>query len=183
MSRILKEGFDHKDLVRQVDPVVSVDEYAAKMGDDDEIVTVAFTVRGQQASADLVDWFERGYDFILDSQTSEGEITTGKYLVFVEMNRRTSVPQHIVDMIEDMETLTDLPVEDWKVTIDGKSYPVDAEALKSVIILSPKMYRETKELENEKDLNEVREQAGLKTHSVFKEHDALMKDFISKAGL
>lgn len=183
MTKILKEGFDHKDLVRQVDPVLSVDEYAAKMGDDDEIVTLAFTVKGQQASEDLVDWFERGYDYILDSQTSEGEITPGKYLVFVEMNRRTTVPQRIIDMIEDLETLTDLPVGSWKVTVDGEDYPAEVDTLKTAIILSPKQYRDTREQEEESSMNEMREKAGIETHKIFKEQDSLIRDFIAKAGL
>ena len=87
MSNILNEGFDYHDLVNQIIPEITIDEYAAKMGDDDEIVTLAFTVKGNQVGEDLVDWFERGYDWVLDAQVSEGEVKPGQYLVFVEMNR------------------------------------------------------------------------------------------------
>ncbi len=179
MTRILTEGFDYKDLEGQIDPTVSVDEYAANMGDDDEIVTLAFTVKGQQASEDLVDWFERGYDYVLDSEVSDGQVSKGKYLVFVEMNRRTTVPERIVEIIEDMETLTQLPVEDWTITVDKKEYKADVDQLKQVIILSPSKYRQM----HEEDLNEMRNRAGLEPAKVFKEQDSLLKDFISKAGL
>lgn len=179
MTRILTEGFDYKDLVGQIDPTITVDEYAANMGDDDEIVTLAFTVKGQQASEDLVDWFERGYDYVLDSEVSDGQVSKGKYLVFVEMNRRTTVPERIVEMIEDMETLTQLPLEDWTIILDKKEYKADVEQLKQVIILSPSKYRQT----HEEDLNEMRNRAGLEPHKVFKEQDSLLRDFISKAGL
>ena len=179
MTRILTEGFDFKDLVGQIDPTITVDEYAANMGDDDEIVTLAFTVKGQQASEDLVDWFERGYDFVLDSEVSDGQVSKGKYLVFVEMNRRTTVPERIVEIIEDMETLTQLPIEDWTITVDKKDYKADIDQLKQVIILSPSKYRQM----HEEDLNEMRNRAGLEPAKVFKEQDSLLKDFISKAGL
>lgn len=179
MKRLLQEGFDYHDLVKQVVPKISVDEYSAKMGDDDEIVTLAFTVNGRQVGEDLVDWFERGYDFVLDSQVSDGEVVPGKYLVFVEMNRRTSVPSRIVELIEDLETLTALPLKDWTIVVDGEEYDADENQLKQVIILSPQNYRELKETE----LNEMRELSGLDRKKIYGEPDNVLKDFISKAGL
>jgi hypothetical protein len=98
---ILNEGLDYHDLEGQMLPVVTVDEYAAHMGEDSEIVTLAFTVKSEAAGNDLADWFERGYDWVLDSQVSEGEVKPGQYLVFVEMNRRTSVPKRIIELIDD----------------------------------------------------------------------------------
>ena len=68
----LFENLDHHDMVGQIIPNVSIDEYKAQAGSDDEIVTIAFTVKGDQASQDLCDWFERGYDWILDAAVSEG---------------------------------------------------------------------------------------------------------------
>ena len=179
MRKILNEGFDFKDLEGQIEPTISVDEYAANMGDDDEIVTLAFTVKGQQASEDLVDWFERGYDFVLDSEVSDGQVSKGKYLVFVEMNRRTTVPERIVEIIEDLETLSQLPKSDWTIIVDKEEYPAEVERLKQAIILSPSKYRQI----HEEDLNEMREQAGLAPQKIFKEQDSLLRDFISKAGL
>ena len=179
MTKILAEGFDYNDLKGQVLPTLSIDEYASTMGDDDEIVTLAFTVKGQQASEDLVDWFERGYEYVLDAEVSEGQVSMGKYLVFVEMNRRTSVPDRIVELVQDMETLTSFSADDWTVIIDGKEYPADAAQLKNVIVLSPSKYRQ----KHEEELNEMRNRAGLEPQPIFKERDSLIKDFLSKAGL
>jgi len=100
--RIINEGLDYLDMVDQIEPTVSVDEYSAKMGKDSDIVTLAFTVKSEAAGNDLVDWFERGYDWVLDASLSEGELSPGKYLVFVEMKRRTKVPERIVELIEDL---------------------------------------------------------------------------------
>lgn len=179
MSKILNEGFDYHDLVNQVLPEITVDEYAAKMGDDDEIVTLAFTVKGRQVGEDLVDWFERGYDWVLDAQVSDGEISSGKYLVFVEMDRRTSVPERICELVGDMETLTDLPLKDWTINYEDNQYDCDATQLKSVMILSPHEYRKIKET----DLNEMRNLSGMNQKKIYSQPDSMLKDFIAKAGL
>lgn len=181
MKTVINEGLDYHDLEGIVEPAISVDEYSAKMGKDSDIVTVAFKVNNRQAGDDLADWFERGYDYILDAQTSEGELTPGKYLVFVEMNRRTTTPKHIVELITDLKTLTGLDVKDWTVTVNGEDYEVDEDVLSQVIILSPHQYRIEKE--NEDELNEMREIAGLENVKIYDSKDAELKAFTNLAGL
>jgi hypothetical protein len=191
MRKILKEGFDYKDLVGQVEPIVTVDEYSAKMGTDDEIVTLAFLIKSRLAAKDLVDWFERGYDWILDAKESDGEVTTGKYLVFVELNRRTQVPDRICEMIDDLETLTEINRAEWEIVIDGEEYPVEPNTIKSKIILSPQSYRKAypdedsdeQEDAQDEELSEMRNRAGLAHVNKYKEKDSLIKDYLAKAGL
>lgn len=175
----LFEGFDHLDLENQVIPEISIDEYSAKTGTDDEIVTVAFTIKGEQASKDLVEWFERGYTWIIDAAVSDGELSPGKYLIFVEMNRRTSVPSKIIELVTDLETLTGLKVKDWTVTINDDKFDCEVSQIQSQMILSPQEYRETKE----EDLNEMRALSGSLPKKLYGKHDSILKDFISKAGL
>jgi hypothetical protein len=179
--RIINEGLDYLDMVDQIEPTVSVDEYSAKMGKDSDIVTLAFTVKSEAAGNDLVDWFERGYDWVLDASLSEGELSPGKYLVFVEMKRRTKVPERIVELIEDLETLTDLKVTEWTVNIDEEDYDADEDLLKQKITISPHEYRE--ENEDEEELNEMRHRAGLDTVKLHGDPDGELKAFISMAGL
>ena len=182
MSKILNEGLDYHDLEGIVIPRVTVDEYAAQMGKDSEIVTLAFIVKNKQAGEDLSDWFERGYDFVLDAQVSEGEVSPGRYLVFVEMNRRTSVPARIIELIEDLKTLTDLSVNDWTIIYDEEEYEPNEETLKQVLVLSPHNYRV--EEEREEDLNEMRHRAGLDVKPIHADkQDADLKAFKSMAGL
>jgi len=179
--RIINEGLDYLDMVDQIEPTVSVDEYASKAGRDADMVTLAFTVNSEAAGNDLVDWFERGYDWIIDASISEGELSPGKYLVFVEMKRRTKVPGRIVELIEDLETLTDLKVKDWTVNIDEEDYDADEEVLRQLINISPHEYREQNE--DEEELNELRHRAGLDTVNLHGEPDSELKAFISMAGL
>jgi hypothetical protein len=178
-KRIINEGLDYLDMVGQVNPVVSVDEYKAKMGKDSDIVTLAFLVNSEAAGNDLVDWFERGYDWILDASVSEGELRPGKYLVFVEIKRRMAVPERIVELIEDLETLTELPVNDWTVEINDEEYDPEVEVLRQVITTSPHEYR----IKEEGELNEMRKRAGVDTVKLYGEPDKDLKKYISMAGL
>jgi hypothetical protein len=179
---IINEGLDYRDLEGQVIATVTVDEYAAKMGEDSEIVTLAFTAKSEAAATDLADWFERGYDFVLDAQVSEGEIKPNRYLVFVEMNRRLAVPDRIIELIDDLETLTAVPVKDWTIVVKEEEYEADAEILKQVITISPQQYREMKE-ESEKEMNGIRESAGLEPVKIYHTQDSEIKQFKSMAGL
>ena len=179
---IINEGLDYHDLEGQLLPEITVDEYAAHMGKDSEIITLAFTIKNKQAGDDLCDWFERGYDFVLDAQVSEGEVSPGKYLVFVEMNRRSSVPARIIELLEDLKTLTDMKLSDWTIIVDDEKYEPTEEVLKQVIVLSPHNYRV--EEEREEDLNEMRENAGLEAKPIYAgKQDAELKAFKAMAGL
>ena len=180
---ILNEGLEYHDLVGQMLPTVTVDEYAAHMGEDSEIVTLAFTVKSEAAGNDLADWFERGYDFVLDAQVSEGEVKPGQHLVFVEMNRRSSVPKRIIELLDDLETLTAIPVKDWTIVVDDEEYSPEEDVLKQVITISPHEYRKTEEVEEE-EINEMRERAGLEVKVLHADkQDAEIKAFKSMAGL
>lgn len=180
-KHIINEGLDYHDFEGQIKPYVSVDEYSAKMGKDSEIVTLAFTVSSEQAGIDLAEWFEKGYDFVLDSQVSEGETNDGKYLVFVEMDRRLTVPARIVELLDELETLTALPINDWTVMVDDQKYNADIDTLKKVIVLSPHEYRI--KVEKDEELNEMREIAGLQVKPIFKDHDSEVRNFKNLAGL
>jgi len=179
MKHIINEGLDYMDFENIISSTVTVDEYSAKSGKDEDIVTVSFIVRGEQAANDLVDWFERGYDFIHDAEVSDGELDVGKYVVFVEMTRRSKVPERIIELLNDLETLTGLKLKDWTIKIEDEDYEADLQVLKQKIILSPSDYRKLKESE----LNEMRELSGVEPHKIFDEQDSAIKSFKSLAGL
>jgi len=180
MTKQLNEGLDYHDMKNMVENIVSVDEYAARMGDDNEVVTVTFIVKNKSAAEDLVSWLELGYDFILDASVSEGELEPGKWLVFVEMKRRSNVPNKIIEILKDLETLTDLGLKDWEVKVDDHMHDADIDILKQVIITNPKAYALEKGMEEE--LNEMRQIAGLTNKNVF-DIDEEIKKYISNAGL
>jgi hypothetical protein len=139
-SRLI-EGFVKGDLVRQIIPNISVDEYSAKVGEDADIVTLTFSTRTKIVGEDLAEWFDRGYDWVMAAEVSEGELKKNHYLVFVEVERRSKVSERIVELVADLETLTELPVDLWSVTIDGHDYPLEADTLEKLIPHSPHQYR------------------------------------------
>lgn len=189
--RKLNEALDYGDFKGEVMPYVTVDEYAAKMGKDKDIVTVAFVVNSKLCGKDLVSWLEGGYDFVLDADLSTGEIADNKWLVFVELDRRTAVPERIIEMLEDLEPLTQLPISKWKVKVNGEEYEADKDTLKNVIVLSPKEYARIKRREKKDDeLNNMRDIAGLERPSDEEDEeekelgpDTELQEFINRAGL
>jgi hypothetical protein len=138
-------------------PTIHVDEFSSKMGDDEDILVISFFVRDKQAAQDLVSWFEKGYDYVLDADRSPGEIKLGRYLVYVEMRRRMAAPQHIQEMLDDLGTLTEFEPSDWLVHYRDNNSPWDEDAFAKMVPLTPDSYRASLET----DLNQVREAAGL----------------------
>lgn len=176
----LNESLDYMDLKDLLKNEITIDEYAAKMGPDNTVVTVTFTVYSKLAANDLVTWFERGYNWVLDASVSDGELEPRKYLVFVEMDRRSKVPSRICTLLSDLETLTGLKLEDWNVKIEGKDCLPDPEAIADKMILNPNVYKAEKE--SEKELNEFRTIAGLTTKPMYEE-DAYIRSIKDMAGL
>lgn len=181
----LTEGLDYHDMKGQISPKITVDEYSAKMGDDSDIVTLTFTVNSKLAAQDLVAWLEIGYDYVLDASVSDGEIQPGKWLVFVEMKRRSNVPNRIVTMLDDLQTLTDIDVKDYSLIVNDEPHEANVDTLKKVMILSPSAYKEEQgegEEGEEGELNEMREIAGLDHKQQYNVDEELRK-YISSAGL
>lgn len=179
--RTIVESLDYLDMEDQISSTVTVDEYVAKMGKDSDIVTIAFTVNSSLAAEDLVTWLERGYDFVLDASVSEGEIQTGKWLVFVEMDRRAKVPERICNILSDLETLTGIKIHEWTVEVEGDPVEADKEVLSQVMILNPGEYREKKEPDST-ELKEFKELAGIDTPVVYT-NDEYIRSLKSMAGL
>jgi hypothetical protein len=97
----LNEGLHAGDLRMLVDNIFEIDSYASKMGEDKEIVVLSFTVNSKEPADDLVNFVENGYDFVLDADTSPGELSDGKYKVFVEIERN----RHITKQILNLDTI------------------------------------------------------------------------------
>jgi len=159
----LNESLNYKDLVGMLKPTIHIDEFASKMGDDEDIIVASFFVRNKQAARDLMYWFEKGYDWVLDSEVSPGEIRPGRYLVYIEMRRRHSAGRDLAGAVSDLQTLTEYDGTNWTLHYDGQKYPFSHETFDSVVPLSPLQYRERQE----KGLNEMRAAAGLDTRDIY----------------
>ena len=159
---LLLEGLQYKDLEGLMKPSIHVDEFSSKMGDDADIIVLSFFVRDKQAARDLMAWFEKGYDFVLDADTSPGEIKPNRYLVYVEMRRRRAAAQNVQELLSDLTTLTEFDPSDWIMTYQGQQQPWDTEVFAKTVPLSPKDYVQ----DTESELNEWRVAAGLETKKI-----------------
>ena len=174
----LFEGLEYKDLVGMMKPTIHIDEFSSKMGDDDDVVVASFFVRSKEAAGDLASWFEKGYDWVLDADVSPGEITPGRFLVYIELRRRSSAGKNLAGAIDDLSTLTEYQPSEWVMIYNNNEAPFSAEEFDRVVPTSPKEYRK----QRESDLNEMRAAAGIETVQVF-EREKDIRQLQSAAGI
>jgi hypothetical protein len=108
----LNEGLVAKDLKGFVHETFTVDQYSSKMGDDKDVVVVSFRVNDKAPAADLMEFIEKGYTFVLDADMSSGEERDGNYQVFVEIERTKHLPHQLKDLLSGVSRLTDN--YDWR---------------------------------------------------------------------
>jgi len=179
-NNLLSEALAFKELEGLIKPTIHVDEFSSKMGDDDDIIVISFFLRDAQAAKDLMSWFEKGYDFVLDADRSPGEIKPNRYLVYVEIRRRSTAGGNIEILLNDLNTLTEFEhAEDWTMHYKGKEIPFSRDVFDATVPLSPKAYRDR----YEKDLNEVRIAAGLPVISNYDKKDRALQSIQSAAGI
>lgn len=161
--RPLNEGLGYKDMEGMMKPTVHIDEFSSKMGEDADVIVVSFFVRDKQAAKDLMNWFEKGYDFVLDADQSPGEIKPNRYLVYLEMRRRNAAPGQIDEILTDLNTLTEYEPDDWIMVYKQKKHEWSPETFAKLVPLTPNEYRER----TEGDLNEMRIAAGLDVKPIY----------------
>jgi hypothetical protein len=176
----LFESLGFKDLDGLLKPTIHVDEFSSKMGDDDDIIVVSFFVRDAQAAKDLMMWFEKGYDFVLDADSSPGEIRPGRYLVYVEIRRRSTAGGNVEQLLDDLNTLTEFEDSSaWTMHYRGREIPFTRDAFDKTVPLTPRAYRER----YEKDLNEVRTAAGIPVVTTYDKRDRALQSIQAAAGI
>ncbi len=92
---LVNEGLKAGDLDGVISKRFSVDQFKSKMGEDRNIMVLAFTVDGMAPAKDLERFAETGYKEVLDADATPGTLEDGKHRVFVEFARVEAVDQHI----------------------------------------------------------------------------------------
>jgi hypothetical protein len=136
----LNEGLRANDLKDYVADIFTVDRYKSKMGEDQDIVVLGFRVKEKYPALDLVEFIEKGYNFILDADMSAGEENDGQYKVFVEMERTPKLPGQLRELLSGIGRLTDN--YDWKFRYQKSNgaVPFSEEKVMEHIPLSPADY-------------------------------------------
>ena len=92
--------------------ILEIDSFSSKMGDDKDIVTLSFSVKEQTAAEDLMNFVEKGYEFVLDADATSGEQADGTYKVFVELERNKKVHDQIMEIMDGIGKLADK--DEWR---------------------------------------------------------------------
>ena len=100
---LVNEGLKAGDLEGVVSNKFSIDQYKSKMGEDRNILVLAFTVDGMAPAKDLERFAETGYKSVLDADATPGTLEDGKHKVFVEFARSPDVVKQILAFLEDLK--------------------------------------------------------------------------------
>jgi hypothetical protein len=139
-ERILREGLRPNDLEHLVSNIFEIDLYSSKMGEDRDVAVLSFRVTNRSPATDMMEFIEKGYSFVLDSDVSSGEDSRGNYQVFVELPRSRQLPKYIKEVTDGIQRLTG--INDWKFRYYKKaaSMPFTEEKIMETVPTDPAAY-------------------------------------------
>lgn len=112
MIEQLNEGLRSEDLDNLIEDKIGIDSYKSKMGEDKDVCVISFTAKERFPAVDLMEFIEKGYNFVLDSDVSSGENNNGEYFIFVEIQRTPKLHEQIFEMLYGVKKLTG--IDDWQ---------------------------------------------------------------------
>lgn len=140
MKNLLNEGLRPLDLKNLISEIFDIDIFKSKMGDDRDVCVLSFESKDRYPAKDLMEFIEKGYSYVLDSDVSSGEDDNGNYKVFVELPRSNKLSEQIKDILYGIKKLTG--IEDWKFRYhkDNNIHEANTENLKNTVPDSPVLY-------------------------------------------
>ena len=137
----ISEGLKAGDLKGVISRRFSVDQYKSKMGDDRNIMVLAFVADSLAPAKDLERFAETGYKSVLDADATPGTMADGKHRVFIEFERKEGVDRQIKSFLDDLQKLTG-DENGFEFTYHKRTVPFEASAknLADVLPLTPITY-------------------------------------------
>jgi hypothetical protein len=165
-SNIIAESLEIGDLAGAISSTIHIDEFKSKMGEDKDIIVFSFKLIDKKPAEDLVNFIEKGYDWVLDADQSSGSMSNGDYVLFVETERNKNFPKHLVELLDDMSNLVGDNFEGWRFAYHKTEQyqPVTEENILRSVPLSADEY-EAKY--SEKPVDEMKIAAGIPVKSKF----------------
>jgi hypothetical protein len=174
----LFEGLEHGDLKRLIHDELHIDEFKSKLGADEDTVVVSFKVRGKEPAQDLVNFIEKGYDWVIDADVSSGEMDDGDYIVFIECDREPEFAKQLIEMMQDIMNVTEQETEDWRVRYytGQEDHALDLDTLRNLVPSTPEEYQrrfgnKDKEKGKDSDLDDMRSAAGIEVKTKAPKND------------
>jgi hypothetical protein len=140
---MLFEGLEQGDLKRLVHDEMHIDEFKSKLGRDEDVCVVSFKVKGKEPAQDLMNFIEKGYEWVIDADVSSGEMDDGDYIVFIECERDEHIPANIVKMMNDLINITDQKLGEWRVRYykSQEDHPLSVSELTNLVPKNPEEYK------------------------------------------
>ena len=146
----LREELLAGDLEHMIEKIVYVDKYNSKMGDDEDIVVIAFQIVDQNACQDIENFLERGYSEVLDADSA---ITTNErdgYLCFVEVARDKKFKETFDDIMEGISRLSKIPKERFLFKYHKSMRSLTLDKLYDIIPMTSDDYKKYMKSEEQK---------------------------------
>jgi len=139
----LREGLEQGDLKRLVHTEMHIDEFKSKLGRDEDVVVISLKVTGKEPATDIVNFVEKGYEWVIDADVSSGEMDDGDYIVFIECDRDPEVASNVMSMMDDLMNLTEQDITEWRVRYrSGRDHELTEKNLQDLIPKTPQEYKE-----------------------------------------
>lgn len=136
-DNIILEGLRPLDLENTIEDLFEIDNHKSKMGEDRDVCVLTFKISDRNPAKDLMEFIEKGFDFVLDSDVSSGENSDGNYFVFVEIKRTPNLAEHIKEITLGVEKLTGIKNWKFKYHRSEDSYNLDEDHLRNIIPSTP----------------------------------------------
>lgn len=139
----LREGLEQGDLKRLVHTEMHVDDFKSKLGRDEDVVVISLKVTGKEPAVDIVNFVEKGYEWVIDADVSSGEMDDGDFIVFIECDRKPTVAANVMSMMDDLMNLTEQDISEWRVRYrNGREHELTEKNLYDMIPKTPQEYKQ-----------------------------------------
>ena len=178
----LDESLEYLDMKGVIHDEIHVDQYKSKMGSDEDIMVISFKVKNKDVASDLCDFIEKGYDWILDADTSSGELDDGKYVVFIEMERTEESPEQLKKLFVDLRNLTGRVPDDWRFYNQKDFSRFGLNEFAQSVPLTPQAYKD-KQIQKQLELDQLKSAAGAPVTKSVSEQKRIQKFLIDNFGV
>lgn len=137
----ITESLRANDLRHFVKKVFEIDSYKSKIGDDEDVIVLSFTVDSEDPAKDMEQFIEMGYDFVLDADVSTGETDDGTYKVYVEIERSRHAPEQIIEILHGLSKVTGFDDFRFRYFKSFKSKEATVENLRDAIPSDANAYK------------------------------------------
>ena len=97
----ISENIKHNDLAGLINATFSIDQYKSKLGNDENVIVIAFIVMDIEPAQELSQFLETGHD-VIDIDVSTGPNEDGHYSVYVEIERDSQAFKKVNEIIADV---------------------------------------------------------------------------------